>query len=248
MDKQTLWRSARAWSRTGWLAALWVLAAGGALAQGAADESDLLRTARHWVDTAVAGSRAVSPTPLRLEISVGALDSRLRLAACNRVEPYLPPGSRLWGRTRVGLRCLEGPVRWNVFLPVTVKAYGPAWVLRQDVASGTVLGEGAAVQAEVDWAEDASPVLASPQQWQGQVTMRALGTGQVLRQNVVRPAQLFQAGAQVRVVAQGSGFQITADGQALGAGVLGQVVKVRMDGGRIMSGVVLDANTVKLEI
>ena len=32
-----------------------------------------------------------------MEVSVGTLDSRLRLAPCSRVEPYLPAGSRLWG-------------------------------------------------------------------------------------------------------------------------------------------------------
>jgi flagella basal body P-ring formation protein FlgA len=183
-----------------------------------------------------------------MEVSVGALDSRLRLAACSRVEPYMPLGMRLWGRTRLGLRCLDGVAKWNVFLPVTVKAYGRAWVVRRDVAPGAVLSEADVMEAEVDWAEDVSPVVLDPQQWMGQVATRALTTGQALRQNMVRPAQLFQAGTQVRVVAQGVGFQITADGQALSAGVLGQLVKIRMDNGRIMSGMVLDARTVKLEM
>jgi flagella basal body P-ring formation protein FlgA len=65
---------------------------------------------------------------------------------------------------------------------------------------------------------------------------------------MVRPAQVFQAGAQVRVVAQGAGFQITSDGQALSAGVVGQAARVRMDGGRVMTGVVLDGRTVQLDI
>jgi flagella basal body P-ring formation protein FlgA len=65
---------------------------------------------------------------------------------------------------------------------------------------------------------------------------------------MVRPAQVFQAGAQVRVLAGGVGFQITADGQALSAGVVGQLTRVRMDNGRVMSGTVLDARTVKLDI
>jgi flagella basal body P-ring formation protein FlgA len=65
---------------------------------------------------------------------------------------------------------------------------------------------------------------------------------------MIRPAQVFQAGAQVRVVAQGTGFQITSDGQALSVGVVGQPARVRMDSGRVMMGVVLDGRTVKLEI
>ena len=217
-------------------------------AQELAVEADLLKLARRWVDHAVADSRTSAQTPLRLDVSVGALDSRLRLAACSRIEPYLPAGMRLWGQTRVGLRCMDGRTKWNVFLPVTVRAYGAAWVVRRDVAAGAVLNEADLMQAEVDWAQEQSPVLAAPGQWMGQVAARALGTGQALRQNMVRPAQVFQAGAQVRVLAQGTGFQITTDGQALSAGVVGQLVKVRMDNGRIMAGAVLDARTVKLEM
>jgi flagella basal body P-ring formation protein FlgA len=47
-------------------------------------------------------------------------------------------------------------------------------------------------------------------------------------------------------MAQGGGFQVSADGQALSAGVLGQEVRVRMDNGRVMTGTVVDARTVKV--
>jgi flagella basal body P-ring formation protein FlgA len=42
----------------------------------------------------------------RAEISIGTLDPRLQLAPCARIEPYLLPGTRLWGRTSNGERCL----------------------------------------------------------------------------------------------------------------------------------------------
>jgi flagella basal body P-ring formation protein FlgA len=59
---------------------------------------------------------------------------------------------------------------------------------------------------------------------------------------------VFQAGAQVRVLAQGQGYQISADGQALSAGVIGQATRVKMENGRIMPATVLDARTVRLEL
>ena len=231
----------------------WVGAQGAAWAQAqpatvSADaQSDVGRSTRQWLDDAVAKSQ-MGGMPLRLEVEVGQLDDRLRLAPCSRVEPYLPPGLRLWGRTRIGLRCVEGPVRWNVFLPVTVKAWGPAWVLKSGAQPGMVLSLDDAMESEVDWAAEPSPVLADATQWVGQQASRLLIPGQALRQSMVRPTQAFSAGTQVRVVAEGPGFQITSDGQAMGAGVIGQNVRVRMDNGRIMSGLVLDKNTVKIEI
>lgn len=238
-------REASWWAGCFLSACLWTT---GSWAQAEASEPELLNVSRRWLDQAVSGAQAAAAVPLRMEVTVGALDSRLRLAACARVEPYLPPGVRLWGNTRLGLRCLDGRVKWNVFLPVSVKAYGQAWVMRRDVASGVALAEADLMAAEVDWAAEPSPILATPQQWLGQVALRALMTGQTLRQNMVRPAQVFQAGAMVRVVAHGSGFQVASDGQALAAGVVGQLVKVRMDNGHIMSGTVLDARTVRVDM
>ena len=219
-----------------------------AQAQATAGKPEFIEATQRWLDSAVSNVRPSGVAPLRMKVTVGELDSRLRLAPCARVEPYIPVGTRLWGRTRLGLRCLEGSTKWNVFLPVTIKAYGTAWVIKGNVAAGAVLMEADAMESEVDWAEEPSPIVASSSQWAGQVATRALTTGQALRQAMIKPAQVFQAGAQVRVVAQGAGFQITSDGQALSAGVVGQPARVRMDGGRVMMGVVLDNRTVQLEI
>jgi len=242
--KQALWvRPLKLWST----AVLWLFVTA-VQAQALVNEGELMAQARRWLDRSVAEMNANASVRLRMQVTLGSLDSRLRLASCARVEPYLPPGTRLWGKTRLGLRCLDGAGKWNVFVPVTVKALGPAWVVRRDVAPGTQLGQADLMQTEVDWAEESSPIVPDAAQWLGQVAVRALTTGQALRQNMVRPPQVFQAGAQIRVMAQGTGFQITSDGQALSAGVVGQLAKVRMDNGRVMSGTVLDARTVKVEI
>ena len=209
---------------------------------------DWLAPTQHWLDAAGATALPTGTSALRTEIELGELDSRLRLAPCAKVEPFLPPGARLWGKTRLGVRCVDGPSRWSVFLPLTVKAFGPAWVVRGDVASGTVLTESDALQAEVDWALESSPVMATPEQWVGQVAARPLSTGQVLRQAAIRPAQVFVAGAQIRVLAQGQGFQVITDGLALSTGVIGQPARVRMDNGRIMSGLVIDRRTVSMDL
>lgn len=214
-------------------------------------EADVVSQGQRWVESAVNQTpvdASGTGSPLRMEVVVGALDSRLRLAPCAKVEPYIPTGTRLWGKSRIGLRCLDGATRWNVFLPITVKAFGPAWIAKTNVNAGAVLTMADAMESEVDWADDASPVVALPEQWVGQIATRSWGAGQTIRQSMLKPAQVFQAGTQIRVLAQGSGFQVTSDGQAMTAGVIGQVARVRMEGGRVMSGMVLDARTVRIEM
>jgi flagella basal body P-ring formation protein FlgA len=224
-----------------------VCLAGGVQAQLAA-EPDYQGMALAWARTAALAAAPSVAKPLKIEVSVGPLDARLHLAPCGNVEAYLPPGARLWGRSRVGLRCVDGMGRWNVSLPLTVKAIGTAWLIRGQVAPGAALVQADVVEAEVDWAEENSPVLLESASWLGQIATRQLSTGQVLRQGMVKPVQVFQAGMQIRVVAAGDGFQVSADAFALSAGVVGQIARVRMDNGRIATGVVLDARTVKIEL
>lgn len=232
------------------LLALGLVAAAGscALAQpGAAPAADLGALTQRWLDETMARSQPAG-LPLRMEVSVGSLDSRLRLAPCARVEPYLPTGSRLWGRTRIGLRCVEGATAWNVFLPVTVKAFGPAWVVATPVTAGTVLSAGDAVEGEVDWASETAPIVANPEMWVGLVATRSLAAGQALRQNMVRAPHLVRAGAQVKVVAQGPGYAVTSAGQAVTAGAAGETVRIRMANGRVINGTVAEDGTVDVTL
>ncbi|TSE26883.1 Flagella basal body P-ring formation protein FlgA [Tepidimonas sediminis] len=188
------------------------------------------------------------PVRLRVEVEVGSLDARLRLAPCQRVEPYLPPGTRLWGRTRIGLRCAQGAVPWNVFLPIQVRVWGPGWVLRQPVAAGTPLEPAHAAASEVEWTAERQPVLARAEDWVGLQAVRALPAGQVLRAGSVRAPQVFATGSTVKVRVQGQGFTLTATGEALGPGHLGETVRVRLPGKRVVLGTVVDATTVELAL
>ena len=215
---------------------------------GAQSNTDLQIVAQQWLRDAVDTALSADAQMLRTETSLGDIDARLKLAPCGKREAYLPPGSRLWGKTRVGLRCVDGVARWNITIPATVKAYGLAWVVKGHVPAGNTLTEADVVEAEVDWAEDPNGVVKDRTQWEGQVATRLLTTGQTLRQGMVKPAQVFQAGAQIRVVAKGVGFEISGDAWALSAGVVGQPARVRMENGRVASGMVVDPRTVRIDL
>ena len=208
----------------------------------------LEKMAHDFLTPALAAALPKDGSPLRAEVVMGSLDARLKLAPCNQVEPHLPAGTRLWGRGRIGLRCVDGPTRWNVFVPVTVKAWGPAWVLKRAVPAGDTLTQADAEIAEIDWAEQRSSVLALPERWVGQIAAFPLTAGLALRENMVRATQAFAPGAQVRVSGTGGGFTISATGQALTAGMVGESARVKLPGGRVVTGVVRDAQTVELAL
>ncbi len=202
-----------------------------AVAQGIATE--LEQQVRELALSSAAPAGAGTP---RVEVSVGQLDPRLRLAPCQHVEPYLPDGMRPWGKSRIGLRCTQGPSKWNVYLPITVRVFGTALVARNGVSAGTVLAADDLAQADVDLAEDNSPALVNAHLAVGRTLTHALKAGQSLRQSHLKARQWFTAGETVTVLAQGDGFSVAGEAQALNPGIEGQPVRVRTESGRVLTG------------
>lgn len=197
---------------------------------------------------AMNGTEAASSGAPRVEVSVGQLDPRLRLAPCQHIEPYVPDGIRLWGKSRIGLRCTEGAVKWNVYLPITVKVFGTALVATGGLPAGSVLTAADVTPAEVDLAEDSSAPVVDPAAAVGRTLARALAPGQSLRLSSLKVRQWFSAGETVTVVAQGNGFSVAGEAQALNNGIEGQPVRVRTEGGRVLIGQPVGERRVELAL
>jgi flagella basal body P-ring formation protein FlgA len=170
-----------------------------------------------------------------VEVLVGDADPRLRLAPCARTEATVAPGLRAWGRTRAAVRCTDGATRWSISVPVTVRALGPAVVVRRGLAAGDRLVVADLDTAEVDLAEDASPAVARAADVDGRTLARSVATGRALRVADLQARRWFDAGDTVRIVARGPGFAVHGTAQALNPGVEGQVARVRTDNGRILN-------------
>ena len=191
--------------------------------------------------------RQVAPG-LRLEVEVGQLDPRLRLAPCARVEPYLPAGTRLWGKAHVGVRCASGPTHWNVYLPITVHVFGRALVAAAPLPAGTTLAAADLAEAEVDLAAAPAFAAARAASLVGRNLARAVAAGAPLREADLKARQWFAAGDTVRIVAEGGGFVVSGSGQALSPGIEGRSVRVRTEGGRIVSGEAVGEREVALSL
>jgi len=172
----------------------------------------------------------------RVEVSVGELNPRLRLAPCNQIQPYLLPGLPVWGRTRVGLRCIDGATRWNVSLPLTVKVFTKVLVARGVLPAGTVLEAGQFDLAEADIAAESGHVFTDAQDVVGRRLDRPLEAGETLRSTDMEKRRWFAAGDRVKVRAMGSGFAIDGEGQALSIGLDKEDARIRLDNGRTVMG------------
>ncbi|HXW65625.1 MAG TPA: flagellar basal body P-ring formation chaperone FlgA [Burkholderiaceae bacterium] len=196
---------------------------------------------RHFVENELARS----DPKLRAEISVGEIDPHLRLTPCERVEPFLRAGSRLWGRSFVGYRCLQHP-GWTISVPVMVRLYGPALVAAQTLPPLQAISADAVRQQEVELTREPSGVAVTVEQLEDRVCTRLLQIGQPIPLSCLRSVPAIGQGDPVKLVGVGSGFTISTDATALSTAAAGETVRVRTDSGRTISGIARKGRVVEV--
>ncbi|EKS9910721.1 flagellar basal body P-ring formation protein FlgA, partial [Burkholderia pyrrocinia] len=169
------------------------------------------------------------------------------LAACTTLEPFLPTGARLWGRTTVGVRC-AGERPWTVYLQAKVAVQATYYVAARQIAPGEPLGAADLVARDGDLTVLPLAVITDPAQAVGSTALARISAGLPLRQDMLKSAASVSAGQTVRVVAAGPGFTISAEGSVLANAAPGQSVRVRMAAGQIVTAIVKDAGTVEIPL
>lgn len=177
--------------------------------------------------------------------TVGALDPYNQLPPCTAFAVSLENGNRLWGRTKVTVRCQAG-ASWSLFVPVQIKIQGTYLVAQHSLAYGRVLSDGDLETKQGDLAELPPDVVMDRQTAVGRTLNASLAAGQVIRSDALRLPVVVQQGQQVTVISRGAGFQVSSEGQALNNGSEGQVVRIRMPNGQIVSGLAKGTGTVEI--
>lgn len=189
--------------------------------------------------------------PGRVEVTVGAIDERLRLAPCTQMVPFLPAGARLWGRSLIGVRCQDtgtGGPGWSVLVPVEVKVFGQALLATRPLPVGETPGLDSLSLQEIELTREAPGVITDLNQINDSVMTRMLAAGQPLRREHLRQRPVVAVGDMVKLVASGNGFSVTSYGKALNAGAEGQTVRVQADSGRTMSGIARAGKIVEIRL
>lgn len=194
------------------------------------DPAAIRQAAQEFLLAQVSGS--VNDT----KVSVGQIDNRLNLPACSSMAPFLPGGSKPWGKVTVGVRC-AAPATWTIYMSAQVQVTGDYYVAAAALAPGQTLSELDLVKVHGDLASLPVSAVTSPAQAIGHTTSAALASGTILRTEQLRSVPVVQQGQSVRVVSSGPGFQVATDAQALNNASEGQIVKAKTTGGQVLSGI-----------
>ncbi|WP_322048749.1 flagellar basal body P-ring formation chaperone FlgA [Paraburkholderia sp. J67] len=184
--------------------------------------------------------------PGKVEVSVAKVFPR-GLAACDALEPFMPPGARSYGRTTVGVRCV-GAKPWTLYVIGRVSVGITYYVAARQINPGEALSAADYVPRDGDLAALPQTIITDPTQANGAIALMRITSGLPLRSDMLRSAASVVIGQTVKVIAVGTNFTISAEGSVLNNAAPGQLVRVRTANGQIISGVVKDAATVQVQI
>ena len=171
------------------------------------------------------------------EVSYQVDAPRAILPACPAPEIFMPAGSRLLGRTTLGARCAS-PVRWTLYLRARVRLVADYLTLARSRPSGHVLGPADLVVRRGDLGELPQDALTDAAAAQGKELVSGLAAGAPLRSTLLRPPLVAKSGQTLPLTLDGPGFSIRNEGVALANARVGDTLRIRSAGGRIVSGTV----------
>jgi len=188
-----------------------------------------------------------SQKPGSVQVNVGALDSRLRLAACEQpLKAALPTNATFRARMTVAVSC-AGPTTWTVYVPVNIETQISVLVLRHAAGRGARLtADDVEVQSRtVTGAGD--DYLTEPAELAGRTLKRPLGAGAAVTADAMVADALIKRGQQVTLLAAVGAMEVRARGVAMNdAPAAGRVKAQNLSSGRIVEGFVESADVIRI--
>lgn len=164
---------------------------------------------------------------------------------CDQPEVFLPAGSRLWGRSRLGVRC-RLPTSWTVYLGIQVKISGRYVVSTRKIERGQIIGESDLALAEGELTALPDTPLTDIAHVIGRRSSASLAAGQALRRSQLLSVPIIRQGDRVRIVVRGGAFAASTEGSALTTAGEGEAVRARTVSGRTVSGIARAGGEVEL--
>lgn len=174
--------------------------------------------------------------PGEVTVEVAPLSLNLNLAACTAPQAFLPRGSRAWGKTSVGVRC-TAPAPWTIYLKATVRVQGEYLAAGIPLTQGHILTQRDLVKMQGDLAALPPGVVTAMDQAVGLRLTMPVSLGAPIRKELLRSQQAIHSGQTVRLISNGNGFKVSAEGRAIGSANAGQFVQARTSAGQTVGGI-----------
>ncbi|WP_019626463.1 flagellar basal body P-ring formation chaperone FlgA [Thioalkalivibrio sp. ALJT] len=184
-----------------------------------------------------------------IQIEIGQLDNRLRLAYCHEgLNASFPPGGRREGNTAIHLQC-AGPVTWQLYVPATVERHARVLVANRSLPRQHVLTAGDLRFQRIETSRHAGSYHEDKSELVGQQTRRNIRSGQIIGTQHVTQREIISRGQRVTILAENGAIAIRMQGEALENGTLGDRIRVKnTSSGRVVEGEIQASGDVRVAL
>lgn len=138
------------------------------------------------------------------------------------------------GRVSVGVRCGEDG-RQVRYLQAQIDVIGDYVVAARDIERGTLITSSMLSERGGNLGDLSAQALTAEEDIVGKIAQRPIRSGSVFLAHYLQAPHLVERGQRVTVIAQGSAFRVSREGEALEDGALGEQIRVRFGAREIMT-------------
>lgn len=163
----------------------------------------------------------------RVEVTVGAVDKRLRIGACNQaLAMNTQDTSGLGGNITVQVQC-KGKPAWSVHVPAQVHIFASVPVAARPLNRGDLISSADINEEILNISLIRQAFLASPSAAIGKEVKRNINQGEPLRSANLDAPTAIKRGDMVALASASGAIRVVTTGTAMSDGRIGQKIRVR---------------------
>ncbi len=162
----------------------------------------------------------------RIEFEVARVDPNLRMPSCSKKLTLKKNEPRLLGRVSIQVRC-DGNNPWQIYVPVTVKAYQKVVTAAAPLTRDQRLDESVIALTEKDISRLTQGYYSSVSEVLGKSLKRPVSLNGVIQPNMVIEAMVIKRGDEVMILAKIGTLSVKSHGIAVNNGRIGQQIQVK---------------------
>ncbi len=162
-----------------------------------------------------------------INITIGRLDSRLRLNQCTqKLTIFTPPGRQTTGKTTVGIRCEDGKP-WTIYISAQVGILEKVVIASRNLSRGTHLTPDDLHLEERDITQLHRGYLTKISQAVDKTITRMVRQGTPLAPHKINAMNAVKRGANITILSTIGSIEVRVKGVALESGAVGERIKVK---------------------
>ena len=162
----------------------------------------------------------------RIAFEAASIDPNLRMPTCSKPLALKKNDAHLLGRISIRVRC-EGHTPWQIYVPVTVKAYQKVVTAAAPLAREQRLDSSNIQLTEKEVSRLTQGYFSSIDEVLGKSLKRPVSLNRVIQPNMVAEAMVISRGDEVMIMAKKGTLSVKSPGIAITNGRVGQQIQVK---------------------